>query len=174
MELKQAEQIARRYLEQLRPYCLRIEIAGSIRRRRPEVKDIEIVCVPRRVPIITQDLFGNDDPVLTPCTEFIDIVGALEKVRGDPGGRYTQRKLPEGINLDLFICFENNWGNIFAIRTGSAEYSHVVLAGAWVRAGYKSVEGYLYKNGQRAELFEEVDLYKLLAIDWLPPEKREL
>jgi len=29
----------------LKPYCLQIEIAGSIRRKKPDVKDIELVAV---------------------------------------------------------------------------------------------------------------------------------
>jgi len=33
--------------------------------------------------------------------------------------------IPEGIKLDLFMANIRNWGLIFAIRTGSARYSHV-------------------------------------------------
>lgn len=39
----EAHSIALAVLELLRPHCIRIEIAGSIRREKPEVKDIEIV-----------------------------------------------------------------------------------------------------------------------------------
>jgi DNA polymerase/3'-5' exonuclease PolX len=47
--------IAGRIVEALRPYCERIEIAGSLRREKPMVGDIEIVAIPRR-PV---DLFGE-------------------------------------------------------------------------------------------------------------------
>ena len=39
----EAYSIALVVLELLRPHCIRCEIAGSIRREKPEVKDIEIV-----------------------------------------------------------------------------------------------------------------------------------
>src|SRR5690606_40041597 len=66
-----------------------------------EVKDIEIVCVPKQE---TQyDMFG------TPFTSgrstgFRDSVLALgEIIKGGTNGKYIQIKLPQGINLDLFI-----------------------------------------------------------------------
>lgn len=47
MNLDYAKQIAEALIEELRPYCERISIAGSIRRGKQEVKDIEIVAVPK-------------------------------------------------------------------------------------------------------------------------------
>ena len=48
MKLAQAENLARRVVETMAPYCERVEIAGSIRRGKAEPKDIEIVAIPRR------------------------------------------------------------------------------------------------------------------------------
>ena len=42
--LAEAEAIALKVLEELRPYCIRAEICGSIRRKQSEVGDIDI-CV---------------------------------------------------------------------------------------------------------------------------------
>jgi DNA polymerase/3'-5' exonuclease PolX len=169
MELKQAIQIAENCVEQLSPYCERIAIAGSIRRKRPEVKDIEIVCIPKRIQV--ESLFGEEfitDP------EFCWTVNLWEKIKGSPEGRYTQRRIPGGINLDLFMCFKENWGNIFAIRTGSAEYSHKVLAAGWVKKGYISIDGFLHQGVTRINIYEEEDLFRLLDIRWIEPEKREI
>ena len=173
MQLNQAKQIAEKYCELLHPYCHRVEIAGSIRRKKPEVKDIEIVCIPKRMPL-NGGLFGYSPDELVTDPGFDEIINSLEKIKGEPGGKYTQRKLTEGINLDLFICFKRNWGNIFAIRTGSAEYSHKVLATGWVKKGFKGIDGFLYKGKTRIDLFEEEDLFRLLGIPWIEPEKREI
>lgn len=80
----------------------------------------------------------------------------------------------EFINLDLFFATERNWGLILAIRTGSAEYSHKVLATNWVKAGYKSVNGMLTKNNQEVEVREEKDLFKLIGVEYVEPEERGL
>ena len=156
MRLSEVKAIAEKYQNFLKPYCSRIEIAGSIRREKPEVKDIEIVVIPK-------DLTG-----------FSNEVNKLEKVKGEPTGKYTQRILPEGIKLDLFIANEKNWGLIFAIRTGSADFSHNVLAMGWVKKGYHSVNGMLIKDGKEIEVREERDLFNLIGISYVGPGLRNL
>lgn len=104
------------------------------------------------------------------------VVNKWEKVRGELNGetRYTRRILPGGIELDLFLAEEDNWGSIFAIRTGSADYSYKVLASTWVSQGYKSEGGYLFRNGERHEVREEIDLFNLLGLRYVEPEERNL
>ena len=50
MILSTASNYADQIVEWLTPYCERIEIAGSIRRARPEVNDIDLVVIPRTEP----------------------------------------------------------------------------------------------------------------------------
>ena len=57
MQLEKAEKIARKYVDLLAPFCERIEIAGSTRRKKPEVGDIEIVCIPKQI----NDLLNNSE-----------------------------------------------------------------------------------------------------------------
>ena len=156
MENTKALEIAKKIETKLKPFCDKIQIAGSIRRQKANVKDIEIVAIPN-------DRF-----------QLGLIVNRWKKIRGDVGGRYLQRVLPEGINLDLFFATENNWGHILAIRTGSAEYSHRVLAIGWVKAGYKSIDGILHKGSNPIEIREEEDLFRLIGLDYVEPQYREV
>jgi|SRR3990167_7667591 len=158
MKLSEAKVIADKYVEMLKPFCKRIEIAGSIRREKPEVGDIEIVCI-RNTKYLRS---------------FCNAVDTLRKVKGTPLGNYTQRILPEGIKLDLFMCYEVNWGLIYAIRTGSADYSHNVLATGWVKAGYNSDDGMLFKDHRHIPVYEEEDLFKLIGLKFVHPTKRNL
>jgi len=154
VKLNKAKAIAEKYLNLLKPYCQRIEIAGSIRREKPEVGDIELI-------VIVKDIKG-----------FSKEINKLEKVKGEPTGKYTQRVLPEGIFLDCFIANERNWGLIYAIRTGSAEFNIKVLACGWVKAGYRSINGMLTKDGKEIEMREEKDLFNLIGIPYVEPELR--
>lgn len=159
----EAYAIALAVLEQLRPYCLRAEIAGSIRRKKAFVKDIEIVAIPKPY---SAGLFESG---------IATVVNKWEKVKGELEygvTKYTQRVLPEGIKLDLFFAEENNWGSIFAIRTGSADYSHRVLANGWCRRGFKSEGGYLLRGGEKFEVKEEKDLFRMIGVPYIEPEER--
>ena len=126
---------------------------------------VEIVAIP--LPYSTE-LFESG---------IATIVNKWPKVRGelDYGKtKYTQRILPCGIKLDLFFADEKNWGYIFAMRTGSDNFSHNTLAKRWVQCGYKGKDGYLTKYGEIVEIKEEKDLFKLIGIPFVEPEYRNL
>ncbi len=160
MIFSQAIQIATAARKALAPRCLRIAIAGSLRRKAPEVGDIEIVAIPK--PYET-GLFESG---------IATIVNQWEKVRGELPCRYTQRMLPEGIALDLFFATPDNWGYIFPVRTGSAEFSKRLAAG-WVRNGYHGQDGMLVdQSGSPVPCPEEEDLFHLAGFKWIPPESR--
>jgi DNA polymerase/3'-5' exonuclease PolX len=162
MEYTQALTIAQHCVELLAPHCIRIEIAGSLRRKKAEVKDIEIVAIPK--PYGT-GLFQSG---------IATVVDEWECVKGHLPCKYTQRILPEGIKLDLFFADIDNWGYIFAIRTGSADYSHHVLAKGWNMKGFYGDEGQLRnkRTGQVRHIREEIDLFHLIGMEFIKPENR--
>lgn len=160
MNLQEALPIAERVRAELEPYCWRCEIAGSIRRRCPEVNDIEIVCIPK--PYET-GLFASG---------IARVVRNWRKIRGELPCRYTRRRLPEGIELDLFFARQDNWGLIFAIRTGSARFTER-LACRWVQRGCHSRDGMLHDaEDVPVPIREEEDLFAYLGLAWIPPEER--
>jgi DNA polymerase/3'-5' exonuclease PolX len=162
MKLELAEEIAERVKGELAPYCQRIEIAGSIRRRKLEVGDIEIVAIHKPYDI---GLFESG---------IATVINKWRKVKGELPCKYTQRILPEGIKLDIFFAIPENWGMIYAIRTGSAEYSHYVLAAGWVINGYKGIDGMLTKDSVPIPVFEEEDLFRIAGVKWIKPSLRQL
>lgn len=160
---EEAYAIATSVLEELRPHCVRAEIAGSIRRKKALVGDIEIVAIPKPYGI---GMFEDG---------LAAIVNKWEKVKGDMEyGKtgYTQRILPGGIKLDLFFAEEGNWGNIFAIRTGSAEYSHKVLAATWSSQGWHGEGGYLFRGEEKYGAKEEKELFEKISLKYVEPEER--
>lgn len=162
MIYQKALSIAERVKQELAPHCERIEIAGSIRRKKSEVKDIEIVVIPKPYEI---GLFENG---------IASVVNQWQKVKGELPCKYTQRILPEGIKLDLFFAVKDNWGLIYAIRTGSADYSHQVLGGGWTKKGYHSIDGFLNNGRNNIAVREEIDLFRIIGIPWVDPEHRNV
>lgn len=130
--LAEAQPIAERLVALLAPACERIEIAGSIRRRQPDIGDIEIVAVPKFAEPV-QDIFGMPAGEMANvldvfCTGFRRAMILMD--RPDKNGRPAwgpkfKRMVYGGIGIDLFsVIAPAQWGVIFAIRTGPADYSH--------------------------------------------------
>jgi DNA polymerase/3'-5' exonuclease PolX len=179
MALKQAEDIANSWVTRLQPYCTRISIAGSIRRQKQEVKDIEIVCIPRTIEEKHVTLF---EPVISHYRDpnFVftvqdDKYGHILMGRPDTGKYIKISVHGHDINIDLFIAKPENWGYILAIRTGSADFSRRILAEGWVKAGYRGEEGMLHNEETGAEIpvLEEIHLFKLIRLPYIFPRDRE-
>lgn len=175
MKLADALIIAERVKSVLAPHCDRIEIAGGCRRLKPEPHDIEIVAIPKSIG--SQDLFGHSS--VARDRDFIRAALALGHIsKGDIfTGKFIQIDLPGGennygITLDLFCVVPENWGFQFAIRTGSADYSHNVLGAAWVKVGFHGVDGFLCRGNDRVPVREEKDLFSLIGVPWVMPEAR--
>jgi len=172
--LSLARKWADRVAEVLSPHCERVEIAGSVRRGKEEVGDIEIVCMPKR-PF---DLLGMPAGA---SEGFIDAVDKWESVKGTANGRYTKRVLPNtnGFTLDIFMADAQNWGWIFALRTGSAIFAQKIYLRGLREADCFACDGYVYdySDALRPKLVplpEEDDLFKLLRRDFVPPTERNL
>jgi len=166
MDLDQAYTYGSHVIDALAPYCDRIQMAGSIRRRKPHVSDIEIVCIPSQDPA---DLFGSERAV---SHGFIRAVDCWPSLRGQPTGRYTRRRLPWGIDLDLFIAEPSNFGYILALRTGSAAWNKRVLIPAIKRSGHTCLDGHIYRAGRLIPVREEPELFSLARIKYLAPSQR--
>jgi DNA polymerase/3'-5' exonuclease PolX len=89
MLLQSAKAFANRELERLSPYIVRGEIAGSIRRGEPIVKDIELVVIP------SPDLFG------APRIQE-GIYPASKVIKG--GEKYKQIQVDPSIKFVVYCC----------------------------------------------------------------------
>ena len=164
--LAEAEPIALSIVAELAPHCApgQCEIAVSIRRRRPTIGDIEIVCCP--LPYEPAPLFRSGLAL---------VVEQWEKVKGLLPCKYTQRLHPSGMTVDIFMPDPRGFGLQMAIRTGSAAWSHEVLACAWVRAGFRSEQGLLRDcAGRVVPTTTERDLFQRIGLPWVEPADREM
>jgi hypothetical protein len=149
MELAKAQQLAEEVRRIVSPYCLRVEVAGGVRREKPEPHDVELVCVPK-FREAGAGLFGPvlADSLQEKVTAWVGdgpdawIGEGFPFRRGDPdkagkrapcGPRYYRLKF-RGEKLDLFAVLPPaQWGVVFAIRTGDALYSHWLVQQGWPR-----------------------------------------
>lgn len=189
LPLVEAEALAAEIIELLRPACERIEIAGSIRRRKPEVRDIEIVAIPR-IETVPTDLFGGtpvERDLLDDLTNGLLARGTLGQRRDVNGvprwGDRTKFAWYRGVKLDLFaVKRPAQWGWIYLIRTGPREFN-LRLVRSRMRGGFLP-QGLMVENGavwrlnawgaagQTIPTPEEEDVFQLFEMDWIAPEAR--
>lgn len=196
MQLQKAEGIAVGICHYLKDYCEenKIKIAGSVRRRKFEVKDIEIVLLPKRTEI--KDMFGEitATPVISEFKKHIENTGKV--VKGNANGRMMQIELEQKIMVDFFMPEAHDFYRMYAIRTGSSYYSHNVIAGAWLAGGwcgsdmglrrqddcrrYKDGAGRnkwecINKNGELPPVWQsEEEFFEWLKVRFVHPVRRDM
>jgi DNA polymerase/3'-5' exonuclease PolX len=188
MTLATAQKYAAQIVEWLLPNCERIEIAGSIRRQRPEVNDIDIVCIPKQT--VYTDMFkvetGRQNHLWMflinyvnnhPSRNVVASVATGERVRiiqGDqPGCKQMIIQLPK-VQLDLWFADESNFASRLLMRTGSKEHNIWFAQRAQDRGGkWNPYEG-LWLNNRRLPAATEADLYTALGVSPVDPINREL
>jgi DNA polymerase/3'-5' exonuclease PolX len=155
-------------VQKLKPYCDRIEIAGSLRRKREFVGDIEIVALPKR----SLNLLGEPDyKNKTQLDIFLE--SKISKFRLD--GAKMKSWQHGGFQVDLFLPeTPDHWGSIFMIRTGSSGFNKWVMTTRAKACQIKFKSGLVYTwNYEPLPTPEEKDVFKLLKMDFVPPESRD-
>lgn len=163
MPYKDAKLIADGVIQLLNPHCIRCEIAGSIRREKEVIGDIEIVAIAKPYQI---GLF--EDGVASVINQWQKVKGELEYGKC----KYTKRILPQGISLDLFFAEEENWGNIFLIRTGDLEFSKKFVGYSLPQRGYRQEDGVLKYDNKIIPCREEEDLFLRAGVNYIEPKNR--
>lgn len=190
MNYGQILRIANRIVDTIAPFCEKCYIAGSIRRKSAECRDIEIVCKP--LSDNSYDLFG-DVSTTTRIKAFRDAVSSIGSIKkGNADGRYCKIILPETeLQLDLFMPAAEDFYRQYAIRTGSGLYSWKVIAQAWVAKGWCGTDSGLRMRRECEEAGStwkcivpnpvlppvwqsEEAFFEWLGIDWISPEKRDV
>lgn len=170
LKISEARAIADKYIKLVEPYCERIEIAGSTRREKPFVGDIEIVAKP--LVYLERDMFGNITGMEV-ATDKMQPLGQV--IKG--GSKYKQYLLSEGICLDLFLVTPlAQWGIIFMLRTGSGEFNTRWVKkrnqGGLLPSDIVMQDGCFYRYGKLIPTPEEEDVFRVLGIDYIPPKER--
>ena len=153
MNLKEAEQKAVEIVDLLKPNCKEILVVGSIRRKKPECKDIDIVLIPSDFLLLHAQILKLGESMMD--------------------GPKITRILHGGIQVDVYYATEETWGTLVLIRTGSRE-SNQRLCSLARRKGWQlkaSGEGLLDSSGKKIAGKEE-DIFSALGLTYMRPEER--
>lgn len=182
MQLANAEKLAQKVIETMRPYCERVEVAGSIRRGKSEPKDIEIVAIPKRGEPV--DMFDEHPRNL--LYDWAQQIERQDKIWWIKPGTHEvlrwplrpERKYWRGwlvkaeIKLDLFLSTPETWGATYLIRTGSAEFNAQMFTRGHL-FGYQFINCELHDSvGNVIGTPKEETIFDLFQTPFVPPQER--
>ena len=132
-----------------------VETAGSLRRRKETVGDLDVLTSdPRAVKLIT---------------EYAGVERVLES-----GTTRTSVVLKNGVQLDLRVIDRQDYGAALLYFTGSKDHNillrNLALKKGWTLNEYELSE---VKTGKRVAGATEAEVYEALGLSYIPPELRE-
>lgn len=152
--------------------CERTEIAGSLRRRRPLVSDIEFLVIPKYDGLI--DLL--DQSLRRLISERV-LDYRLNKIGSRVYGPKNKLlvHIPTRISVDIFSTDSDCWPMSLVIRTGG-KITNLRLAIAALKQGIRLHaygSGYTLADGSHLTCYSEEDVFSAVGLPFLRPEDRE-
>ncbi len=136
----------------------RIEIAGSLRRRKETIGDIDILVISR-----------TPDRVMDAFTSMTTVADVLAK-----GDTKSSVLLRSGIQVDVRILPAANYGSALHYFTGSKDHN-VAIRDRGKRMGLKVSEYGVFdvKTERNLGSKTEAEVFKAVKLPFIPPELRE-
>jgi len=135
---------------------IRCEIAGSIRRKKEIVKDIDILATT-----------NNPQKLMERFVEYDKTRDVIVK-----GDTKTSITLESGINADLRVVKDEEYPYALHHFTGSKEHNTAMRHRA-KRMGIKMNEYGLFKGDTLIKCQDEEEIFRKLNLSYIPPEIRE-
>lgn len=145
--------LSEKIVKQIKPFCKRIEVAGSIRRHKPDPRDIDIVLIPKDIEKIKLSM--------SKLGKYIQ------------GGEHESTWNIEGINVELYYTNELEWGATL-LAYSSKKGSGIGLRIVARMKGFKLSQHGLFnrKTGKRIAGRTEQEIYHALGRPYKKPEDR--
>ncbi len=158
--LARAEEYAEPLLDYLRECgeAESVEIAGSYRRRKETVGDLDILTT------------GNDEESIAEYfINFEDVEEVIKK-----GEKRTSVRLKSGLRVDLAVLPKESFGAALLYFTGSKQHG-IQLRERAIDRDLKVNEYGVFKTNEEDPIAgkTEEEMYDALGLNWIPPEMRE-
>lgn len=154
-EAEEAANLLSRYLSKA-PGLQKLEVAGSFRRRKEIVADLDILVTAKK-----------SQPVMEHFLKFENIAKVISK-----GSTRSTVNLKSGLQVDLRVVDNNSYGAALLYFTGSKAHNIAVRARA-LKRGLKINEYGVFKGEKSIVSAKEEEIYELLKLPYIEPELRE-
>lgn len=140
------------------PGVIRCEIAGSVRRRKETIGDLDLVV-------------SAEDRHRAAIMDFFTTLPGVETVKSK-GDTKSTALLSSGISADLRIVSDAQFPYLLHHSTGSKEHN-VAMRQRAIQQGLKLNEYGLFRDETNISCADEEAIFRELGLDFIPPELRE-
>jgi DNA polymerase/3'-5' exonuclease PolX len=164
-----AAQVADEIIAMIDDTCERITVAGSIRREKAAVKDVEIVVMP------------HDAARYRARLDALVHKGVVDLAQYGQPGKYTRRWGPDyrgisyrGIKIELFSATTDTWGAQLWLRTGPGDANTYCMAYLQGPAQIQWRDGKVYDRltHEQIRVPDERAMFALWRMPYLAPPAR--
>ena len=158
MNLAQAAFVASEFLEALKslPAIKSISVAGSLRRQKETVRDIDI--------LIASDKPGKVMQVFTKISSVKDILAS--------GQTKSSVRTRQGVQVDCRVVDQNSFGAALLYFTGSKDFN-IKIRQIAIKKGLKVNEYGIFRNDKFICGKTELEVFRALGLSYIEPELRE-
>jgi DNA polymerase (family 10) len=135
----------------------RIESAGSLRRWRETIGDLDLVAASDSPSIVMEAFVG---------------LPQIERVLGK-GDTKSSVELRDGMRVQLWVHPPERFGSAWQYATGSQAHNVRLRELALTQGLSLSEHGFKREDGSEILCHEETEVYEQLDLAWIPPELRE-
>lgn len=179
MNLEEAQKYATMAVSAISSLCDKIEVVGSIRRKRPQPRDIDIVVIPDYSDYRVADPFHNTTSVMrlkpdeTWTKNIPKVLKEQLKLKWIKGGpELLTMAFPDFLQVDIYRATTETWGVLTLIRTGSKEHNICLCARAKRMDLMLSAKHGILQDAKVIASRTEEEIFKALQMDFIPPELR--
>lgn len=171
MKLAEAEKYAEQILSCIGSLVSRAAVAGSVRRRRPQVRDIDLVVIPKQLQV---SVF-NVDPDSSWNSIYNRLSSRLKMKKIRKGPELMTLGFPDvDLPVDIYRARPETWGVLHLIRTGSIDHNIRMCSRAKRMGMMLSAKRGVIKDGNVVACEKEQDIFRALDMRYIPPERREV
>jgi DNA polymerase (family 10) len=150
----------------------RIDYAGSIRRMKETIGDVDFLVVSQKPQIVVKEDKSSSSPFAAARVMdfFVSLPGVI-KIWGK-GATKASARMKDGVDMDIRVVPKRSYGSALQYFTGSKEHN-IVTRKIAIDKGLKLSEYGLFRGAKKIAGENEEGIYKKLGMDWMPPEMRE-
>jgi len=166
MKREQVMPIAQTVARMLVDACEALQIAGSVRRGKAWVKDVELVAIPK--------------PNLLARLDSLVIDGAIRKAEyGDKRlhrwGKHYRGFVFRDVRFEIFLPDGHSWGYQYWLRTGPGDANEYVMNQMIIqRSPYRCKGGAVWYGDQQIHVPTEREFMRVIGLPYMAPGSRSM